>query len=144
MNYFKVDENKDSYCYVYFDNVKRESFKLLKNNNVEFQVEQEIIEPVIGFCAIFISFDRKLENSFFKAMKQLSDDFGEEYQQDCSQIVTKLEAIQRKNKRFKICLLLSCVALNLTIFILELAPHSPILNIDWFASILLAGIALNF
>lgn len=143
MNYFKVDESKDTYCYVYFDNVKRESFKLLKNNNVKFQVEQEIVEPVIGFCAIFISFDRKLENSFFKAMKQLSDDFGEEYQQDCSQIVAKLEVIQRKNKRFKLWLLF-CMVLNLTIFILELAPHSPILNIDWFTSMLLVGIALNF
>ena len=143
MNYFKVEESKDLYCYVYFDNVKRESFKLLKNNNVKFQVEQEIVEPVIGFCAIFISFDRKLENSFFKAMKQLSDGFGEEYQQDCSQIVAKLEVIQRKNKRFKLWLLF-CMALNLTIFTLELAPHSPILNIDWFASMLLVGIALNF
>ena len=116
---------------------------ILESKGVKLKDVTEYIEVTSKFCVIFVKFKKKYEPDFLIAMEQLEDTLGEEYKQDCNQIVTSFRLPKMTAKEAFLSFIKTwCIIQGFLLIATHIFPYAPITQINNFFSAILVSLIL--
>ena len=143
-NYIKLPNSLFSCNYIFFDYLDHhQSFAILESKGVQLKDVTEYIEATSKFCVIFVKFKKKYEPDFLVAMEQLEDTLGEEYKQDCNQIVASFKPPKMTVKEAFFGFIKTwCIIQGLLLIATNVLPYAPITRITNLFSAILVSLIL--
>lgn len=143
-NYIKLPNSLFSCNYIFFDYLDHhKSLAIIESKGVKLKDVTEYIEITSKFCVIFVKFKKKYEPDFLIAMEQLEDTLGEEYKQDCNQIVASFNPPRMTAKEVFLNFIKTwCIIQGFLLIATHVFPYAPITRINNFFSAILVSIIL--
>jgi hypothetical protein len=116
---------------------------ILESKGVKLKDVTEYVEVTSKFCVIFVKFKKKYESDFLVVMEQLEDTLGEEYKQDCNQIVASFKPPKMTAKEFFFGFIKTwCIIQGFLLIATQVFPYSPITQVNNFFSAILVSLIL--